>query len=224
MTVLDTNPFLTHSDRPTTKLIIGNFPISVANFKIEKGLKELDVCLRSPFKEETYRDSEGRTTRFKTGRRFVYIDIPKIPLPEKMKIGPNFLRFSKYREQEAGKGEGDGGKTTATQPGSGQAHDQCPSSGDLVAEAHSDPDADTPESTEENKVTSRKAHSTINNKSAIERARATLRNKQTTLDCFKAGSQRPTKHRSEPRNTRQLSEHSSTSPSNVDNKKKRMCR
>ena len=62
MTVLDTNPFLSHSDGPTTKLIIGNVLISVANSEIEKGLKELDVCLRSPFKEETYRDSEGRTT------------------------------------------------------------------------------------------------------------------------------------------------------------------
>ena len=41
-----------------------------------------------------------------------------------MKIGPNFLGFLYYREQEAGKGEGDGGKTTATQPGSGQAQDQ----------------------------------------------------------------------------------------------------
>ena len=56
----------------------------------------------------------------------------------------------------------------------------------------------------------------------IERARATLRNKQTTLDWFKASSQRPTRHRSEPRNKRQLCEHSSTSPSNVD-KKKRGC-
>ena len=110
MTVLDTNPFLTHSDGPTTKLIIGNVPISVANSEIEKGLKELDVCLRSPFKEETYRDSEGRTTRFKTGRRFVYIDIPKIPLPKKMKIGPSILGFLYYREQEAGTSEGDGGK------------------------------------------------------------------------------------------------------------------
>ena len=228
VTVLDTNPFLTHSDGPTTKLIIGNVPISVANSEIEKGLKELDVCLRSPFKEETYRDSEGRTTRFKTGRRFVYIDIPKIPLPKKMKIGPNFLGFLYYQEQEAGKSEGDGGKTTATQPGSGQAMNQCPSSGDLVAEAHSDPDADsnaifdTSESTEVNNVASRKAQSTINNKSATEseRARATLRNKQTTLDWFKAGSQRPTRHRSEPRNKRQLCENSSTSPSNVDKKKK----
>ena len=128
------------------------------------------MCLRSPLKEETYRDSEGRTTRFKTVRRFVYTDIPKIPRPKKMKIGPNFLGFLYNREQEAGKGEGDGGKTTATQPVSGQAHDQCPSLGDLVVEAHSEPDADsntivdTSESTEVNNVASRKAHSTINNK------------------------------------------------------------
>ena len=74
VTVLDTNLFLTHSDGPTTKFIIGNIPISVANSEIEKGLMELDVCLRPPFMEETYRDSEGRTARFKTGRRFVYID------------------------------------------------------------------------------------------------------------------------------------------------------
>ena len=32
------------------------------------------------------------------------------------------LRFLYYREQEAGKGEGDGGKTTVILPCSGQAH------------------------------------------------------------------------------------------------------
>ena len=94
-----------------------------------------------------------------------------------MIIGPNFLGVLYYREQEAGKGEGDEWKTTATQPGSGQAHDQSPSSGDLVAQAHSDPDADskntheTSESREENNVASIKAQSVITNKSAIERAR-----------------------------------------------------
>ena len=59
-----------------------------------------------------------------------------------MKIGPNFLGFLYYREQEAEERRW-GRETTATQPGSGQAEDQCPSSGDLVAEAHSDPDADS---------------------------------------------------------------------------------
>ena len=119
------------------------------------------MCLRTLFREETYRDAEGRLTRFKTERRFVYIDIPKTPLPKSMKIGPNFLGFLYYREQEAGKDEG---KTTATQPGSGQAHDQCPCSGDLVAQPHTDPDVEskntheTLESTEENNYNQQKGH------------------------------------------------------------------
>ena len=43
----------------------------------------------------------------------------KTPIPKSMKIGPNFLVFLYCREQESGKGEGDGGKMAATQPGSG---------------------------------------------------------------------------------------------------------
>ena len=99
---------------------------------------------------------------------------------------------------------------------------KCPSKSSSRSDADSNAIFDTSESTEVNNVASRKAQSTINNKSATEseRARATLRNKQTTLDWFKAGSQKPTRHRSEPRNKRQLCEHSSTSPSNVDKKKK----
>ena len=102
------------------------------------------------------------------------------------------LRFLYYREQEAGKGEGDGGKTTAILPCSGQAHDQCPSSGDLVAQSYSKPDADssstygTSESREKKQRVygSIKAQSTMNNESAIDRKRAalSLRYKQTTFD------------------------------------------
>ena len=58
------------------------------------------------------------------------------------------------------------------------------SSGDLVAQSHSDADADfknthdTTESTEINNIASKKAQPAITNRSVIERARATLRNKQ----------------------------------------------
>ena len=86
-------PFPNKADNSTSKLSIWNIPISVANSKIEKELKGFGLCLGSPFKEEIYRDAEGRLTRFKLGRRYVYIDLPNIALPESMKIGHNFLGF-----------------------------------------------------------------------------------------------------------------------------------
>ena len=82
-TVLEEKKRVRNADCSTTKLIIiGSIRILVANSESEKELKGSGVFTRSPFKKETYRDTEGRLTRFKTGRRFVCIDIPTEPLPK----------------------------------------------------------------------------------------------------------------------------------------------
>ena len=53
MTVLaKKKTFLIHADGPTTKLIIGNIPISATDSEIERKLKGFGMCLRSPFKEK----------------------------------------------------------------------------------------------------------------------------------------------------------------------------
>ncbi|GFR74423.1 hypothetical protein ElyMa_000429700 [Elysia marginata] len=71
ITVLGQNPFLVRGqgEIPTTKLLIGNIPISVAESEIMDALGALGVALRSPIKDEHYRDEMGGLTRFKSGRR-----------------------------------------------------------------------------------------------------------------------------------------------------------
>ena len=84
--ILDKNPFFTTGDGPTTKLIIGDVQISVASSEIETALKKQDVGIRSPIKDKTYRNGNGQLTRFKTGGRFVYIDLPVSSLPKYIRI------------------------------------------------------------------------------------------------------------------------------------------
>ena len=63
------------------------------------------------------------------------------------------------------------------------------------------------------------------NKEVIERARDTLKKKQTTIDFFQAGSQKPIRHKSaEPSSKRSLSDRaSSDSDSMADKRKKGGC-
>ena len=53
------------------------------NKEIKKGVK-----LRSALKLEEIRDREGKLTGWLSGRRFVFIDLPKTPLEKNMDIGP----------------------------------------------------------------------------------------------------------------------------------------
>ena len=99
VSVLGQNPFVSSGDQPTTKLIIGNLPISIANQEIVKALEKMKVKIRSPLREEKYRDENGGITRFKTGRRFVYIEIPETPLPKTTQISDSFVAYLYYREQ-----------------------------------------------------------------------------------------------------------------------------
>ena len=69
----------------TTKLVIGGVPMSVADSEIERALLDLGLNLLSELKYETYRDNNGKWTHFKTGRRFVYIELPKLNLDQFLK-------------------------------------------------------------------------------------------------------------------------------------------
>lgn len=80
----DKNPYIVKTpdgkkEVQTTKLIIGNLPISYSNDEIERKLVQLMM--------ERDRDERGSLTRWLTGRRFVYIRIPDRALPEKITIG-----------------------------------------------------------------------------------------------------------------------------------------
>ncbi|KAL8558306.1 hypothetical protein ACOMHN_059553 [Nucella lapillus] len=92
--VKDRNPFLVSSpdgeekEIPATKLTINNIALSFSDEEILKTIKNLNVSVRSKLILEMDRDSMGKLTRWKTGRRFLYIDIPAKPLPRLVEMGP----------------------------------------------------------------------------------------------------------------------------------------
>jgi hypothetical protein len=114
--VKDKNPFLVSSpdgaqrEIPATKLIINNVPLSFSDEEILRAIKGLkDVSVRSKIIAERDRDENGKLTRWKTGRRFLYISVPATPLPSSLPVGP-FKASLFYKEQ-----------STATR----QAHAEC---------------------------------------------------------------------------------------------------
>ncbi|GFR80580.1 hypothetical protein ElyMa_004049300 [Elysia marginata] len=167
LTILDKNPFIvSRPDSLSTKLIVGNIPISVSNAEIGDALKDLGVEDRSPIREETYRDKDGGLTRFKTGRRFVYITLPTKPLPKTTKVGGSFFAYLYYREQQkvgAGESRGweTGGKTT-------KEHVEGSSVESMEGETHPESHRVEPNQTSE----------------FTQRSRASLPKKHTTLERF----------------------------------------
>ena len=101
----DKNPFIVRTpegerEAPTTKVIIGNLPISYSNQEIEAKLRQLGCEFQSKMLMERDRDEKGGLTRWLTGRRFVYIKVPDRPLPEKISIGPATATLY-HREQKS---------------------------------------------------------------------------------------------------------------------------
>ncbi len=98
------NPFLVRDangeDREiaTTKLFVGNIPMSFSNEDISTAVKKLGVQLRSKLFDERGRDDHGKLTRWKTGRRFVFIAVPSQPLPKEVPIGP--FRGTLYHKEQ----------------------------------------------------------------------------------------------------------------------------
>ena len=84
---------------PTTKLIIGNIPLSFSDDELLQAVKEQGVNIFSKLISERDRDENGKLTHWKTGRRFVYIAVPLTPLPNKVTIGPFSASFY-HKEQK----------------------------------------------------------------------------------------------------------------------------
>ncbi|KAL8621862.1 hypothetical protein ACOMHN_046066 [Nucella lapillus] len=101
--VKDRNPFVVTTadgerEIEATKLIINNVPLSYSDEDILKTIKKIDVNIRSKLIHERDRDSNGKLTRWKTGRRFLYIDIPAKPLPKQVEMGP--FKVSIYHKEQ----------------------------------------------------------------------------------------------------------------------------
>ncbi|KAL8592032.1 hypothetical protein ACOMHN_060525 [Nucella lapillus] len=103
--VKDKNYFLVSSpvgqekEVPATKLTISNVPLSFSDDDILHTIKKLNINVRSQLIQERDRDNNGKLTRWKTGRRFLYIDVPAEPLPKFVETGP-FKATLYHKEQK----------------------------------------------------------------------------------------------------------------------------
>ena len=89
--VCDINPNIlkdstTGEEIPATKLWIDQVPLSVADSEFENSLKQIGCELRSSIKRQRARDTDGKLTRFLTGKRFLFISVPPKPLERKLKV------------------------------------------------------------------------------------------------------------------------------------------
>ena len=91
ITLLDKNPFILRDEngqeKPATKLWVSNVPISVDDSVIETALVKKGCELRAKIRKELARNKEGKLTNWETGRRFVYITVPTVPLPKSFQVG-----------------------------------------------------------------------------------------------------------------------------------------
>ena len=83
----DKNPFILRgqdgTESPSTKLWISEIPISCDDKDIESNLVRLGCVLRSPLILEEMRNRNGKLTRFLTGRRYVFMNVPTTPMEKK---------------------------------------------------------------------------------------------------------------------------------------------
>ena len=90
---------------PPTKITISGLRINSTDSEILDYLKTVGVNFRSNIIDECYKDKTGNFTKFKSGRRFFFADLPKINLPETVKLnsGPIGLFYrGQIRAQKAG--------------------------------------------------------------------------------------------------------------------------
>jgi len=101
--LLDANPYALsgEQDHPTTKLWIGDIPLSASDKDIESALVAKGCQLRSKLRNELARDRDGKLTQWETGRRFVFINIPSSPLPTALIVG--IFTGSLYHREQAKK-------------------------------------------------------------------------------------------------------------------------
>ena len=83
---------------PVTKVWISDIPISVDGKDIDTALVKLGCVLRSSLINEKIRNKDGKLTRFLTGWRFVFVNIPERPLERTVKIG-GFTARLYHKEQ-----------------------------------------------------------------------------------------------------------------------------
>ena len=97
-----TNPFLmrdTGVKIESTRLTIGDIPLSYSNKDIEDNLLSRGCKPLWALKYELERDEASQLTHWKTGRKFISIEMPSSPLPRDVRIG-RFQAKLYHKEQE----------------------------------------------------------------------------------------------------------------------------
>ena len=84
---------------PTTRLTVGGIPLSHTNDDILGRLNQIGVNVLSEVIMEKDRDKNRKLTRFYTGNRILYIEIPKQPLPKTLQIASYRVSLF-HREQK----------------------------------------------------------------------------------------------------------------------------
>ena len=86
--IMSQNPYHFQGKGPSTKLIIGGVPLSVANSEIRLGLQNIGVEVKTAdIRYETYRDENNKWSKVKTGRRFIFTETPKTNLDTHFTVG-----------------------------------------------------------------------------------------------------------------------------------------
>ncbi|GFS07148.1 hypothetical protein ElyMa_002981600 [Elysia marginata] len=98
------NPFILRGDSetPSTRLTIEGIPLSYSDGEIVEHLKEFNIKLLGPLTLDRARDSDGKLTRWLTGRRWVWIEAPPNPLPRSITMAP-FTESLYHMEKNAPK-------------------------------------------------------------------------------------------------------------------------
>ena len=94
------NPFIRKGDGTEgqgTRLTISNLPFSYSNDAVSRNLIAAGFKLRSNIQFEKARGPDGKLTDWKTGRRFVWIDLPKGEVKRSLNMG-SFTAYIFFRE------------------------------------------------------------------------------------------------------------------------------
>ena len=95
------NPFRTGggTESDSTRLTVSNLPFSYSDDAMERNLYRLGVRLRSRITMERARGPDNHLSDWKTGRRTMWIEMPRSPLPKTTKMG-DFTAHLFHREMK----------------------------------------------------------------------------------------------------------------------------
>ena len=96
------NPFIRRyggQEVEGTRLIISNLPFSYSMKAVENNLRASGYRLRSQIQFEKARGPDRMLSDWKTGRRYVWVDVPSKTMPKSIKMG-DFMAYIYYKEMK----------------------------------------------------------------------------------------------------------------------------